>query len=329
MKSKSSEQIVAASIAAADAPGRVMSVASSSPVWLRLFLGYLGLLCAAFALPLIGLTRYALHSELNSHVVLVPFVSAYLLWIRWKDLPPAKRPSWSGASAFAVTGFAMAATAWKLEAIGGAISRNDHLTLTTLGFVSFVVAGGFAFAGAKWMRATAFSFAFLLFMVPLPDYVVELLENASKLASAEAASWFFNLSGTSFLRTNNVFELPGITIQVAQECSGIRSSWVLIMTSLLAAHLFLRTTWRRALLVALVIPLGVLRNGFRILVIGLLCVNYGPQMINSVIHRRGGPFFFVLSLVPLFLFLWWLRRSEVRRAAESTPRGERPAPVRP
>jgi len=62
--------------------------------------------------------------------------------------------------------------------------------------------------------------------------------------------------------------------------------------------------------VAFVIPLGIVRNAFRILVIGLLCVHVGPHMIDSLIHRRGGPFFFVLSLVPLFLLLWWLRRRE-------------------
>ena len=33
-------------------------------------------------------------------------------------------------------------------------------------------------------------------------------------------------------------------------------------------------------------------------------------MIDSPIHHRGGPLFFALSLVPLFLLLWWLRRQE-------------------
>jgi exosortase/archaeosortase family protein len=104
--------------------------------------------------------------------------------------------------------------------------------------------------------------------------------------------------------------LPGIVIQVAQECSGIRSSLVLFITSLLASYLFLKSPWRRAVLVSLVIPLAILRNGFRILVIGLLCVYVGPQMINSVIHHRGGPLFFALSLIPLFLLLWWLRKGK-------------------
>ena len=42
------------------------------------------------------------------------------------------------------------------------------------------------------------------------------------------------------MRHGTVFELPGIVLQVAQECSGIRSSWVLLITSLLASHLFLK-----------------------------------------------------------------------------------------
>jgi exosortase/archaeosortase family protein len=80
--------------------------------------------------------------------------------------------------------------------------------------------------------------------------------------------------------------------------------------------MFLRSPWRRAVLVLFVIPLGILRNGFRILVIGLLCVNIGPQMIDCPIHHRGGPIFFALSLIPLFLLLWWLRRSERQRCPE-------------
>jgi exosortase/archaeosortase family protein len=84
------------------------------------------------------------------------------------------------------------------------------------------------------------------------------------------------------------------------------------MTGILAANLFLKTSWRRFALVAFVIPLAILRNGFRILVIGLLCVNVGPQMIHSLIHRRGGPVFFVLSLIPFLLVLWWLRKGDVR-----------------
>src|SRR4029450_13517637 len=153
---------------------------------------------------------------------------------------------------------------------------------------------------------------YLIFMVPMPDAMVDALETASKYASAEGANLLFHPSAMPFLRAGVIFQLPNITIEVAQECSGIRSSWVLLMTSILAANLFLKTPWRRLALVAFVIPLGILRNGFRIMVIALLCVNIGPQMIHSLIHRRGGPLFFALSLVPFLLVLWWLHTGDVR-----------------
>jgi exosortase len=162
------------------------------------------------------------------------------------------------------------------------------------------------------MAAAAFPFAFLIFLMPLPDATANFLENASVLASTEVTSFLFNVTDTPVLRRGTVFELPGITIQVAQECSGIRSSWVLLITGLLAGNMLLRSNWRRALLVTFVVPLGIIRNGFRVWVIGTLCVHAGPQMIDSAIHRRGGPLFFALSLIPFLVFLWWLRRRDFR-----------------
>ena len=167
------------------------------------------------------------------------------------------------------------------------------------------------------MKAAAFPFGFLLFMTPLPAPVVEWLENASQLASADCASFFLHLTGIPVLRDGTIFQLPGIVIEVAQECSGIRSSWVLFIASVLASYLFLRRTPHRLILVLAAIPLGVLRNGFRITVIGLLCVYFGPQMIHHPIHRRGGPIFFVLSLIPLITILWLLRRNEDRSRART------------
>jgi exosortase C (VPDSG-CTERM-specific) len=273
------------------------------------FASYLVFLTLLFIQPLTRLMLYAAHSDLHSHILLVPFITGYLLYIQRGRHSAAYRSSIAGTVAVGGIGIA-ALAAW----IGwrGSLSLNDGLALTALAFVSFVAAGGFGFLGSKWMAAAAFPVAFLIFMVPLPDAVVNGLEKASMLASAEAAALFFGVAGTPLVRYGTVFELQGIVLRVAQECSGIRSSLVLFITSLLASHLFLKTRWRRIMLVAFVIPLGILRNGFRILVIGLLCVHVGPYMINSDIHRRGGPLFFALSLVPLCLLMWWLRRQERR-----------------
>jgi exosortase C (VPDSG-CTERM-specific) len=276
------------------------------------------LLLAAFGQPLLALANYAAHSALHSHILLIPFVSAYLLYIRRDQLPRRYVADLPLGIVLLAGGLGVLLFTYWLNFAGRALADNYYLVLLTLSFLCCLAAGGFFFFGRDWMRAAAFPVAYLIFMVPMPDAMADALETASKYASAEAANLFFHLSGTPFLRAGLIFQLPNITIEVAQECSGIRSSWALFITSVLAANLFLKSSWRRLVLVALVIPLAILRNGFRIFVIGVLCVNIGPQMIHSVIHRRGGPVFFVLSLIPFLLLLWWLRKGEIRvRPAES------------
>jgi exosortase C (VPDSG-CTERM-specific) len=269
-------------------------------------------LLAVFASPLLSLIGYAATSDLHSYTLLVPFVSAYLLYIRRDQLPKNYATDVRLGIPFLVAGLSILAFTHSLDFTGRALSVNSRIVLLTFSFLCCLAAGGSFFLGRPWMRAAAFPLGFLIFMVPMPDAMADALETASKYASAEVANLLFHLSGTPFLRAGLVFQLPNITLEVAQACSGIRSSWVLFITSILAANLFLRTPWRRFALVAFVIPLAILRNGFRILVIGLLCVHLGPQMIHSPIHNRGGPLFFVFSLIPFFLVLWLLRRRDVR-----------------
>lgn len=276
--------------------------------------GYTGVLLLAFAPTLFALVVYAAGSDLHSHILLIPFISLYLVYIQRDRLPKHY---------FSSAGWGLVAALVGLAAVGAARiavkavqpwSENDYLALMTFGFLCLLVAGGFFFLGRKWLAAVAFPVSFLVFMIPMPDAMADALETASQYASADAANLFLGISGTPFFRDGLVFQLANITLRVAQECSGVRSSWVLFITSVLTSHMFLKTPWRRAILVGLVIPLGILRNGFRIMVIGLLCVKFGPQMVDSVIHRRGGPLFFALSLVPLFLLLWWFRRGERKSA---------------
>jgi exosortase C (VPDSG-CTERM-specific) len=273
---------------------------------------YAIVLLGVFARPLLMLINYVAGSQLHSYILLVPFVSAYLLYLRRDQLPRNYVVDLPLGIVSLVCGLGVLVFTYWLDFAGRALANNDRIVLLTMSFLCCLAAGGFFFLGRRWMRAAAFPLTYLIFLVPMPDAMADALELASKSAAAEVANVFFHFSGTPFLRAGPVFQLPNITIEVAQECSGIRSSWVLFMTSILAANLFLKTPWRRFALVAFVIPLGILRNGFRILVIGLLCVNIGPQMIHSLIHRRGGPLFFVLSLIPFLLVLWWLRRGDVR-----------------
>jgi len=114
-------------------------------------------------------------------------------------------------------------------------------------------------------------------------------------------------------RDGQTFCLPGLTVQVAEECSGIHSSLVLFITSLVAGRIFLKTLWPRVVLTLIVVPLSLIRNGVRIVTISLLTIHVDPRIIDSPLHHRGGPVFFVLSLMGLLVVLWGLRWMEGRK----------------
>jgi exosortase C (VPDSG-CTERM-specific) len=222
-----------------------------------------------------------------------------------------------------LTGLLILGGYWLAKIQGWSPNSNDSLSITILSFLSILLGGGLIFFGRSTLGSIAFPLAFLLFMIPLPMFMVERIETFFQQTSAEAASALFNLSGTPVFRQGVLFQFPTIAIGVAKECSGIHSSLVLFISSLLAGYIFIRNPWKRAVLALAVIPLGIMRNGFRIFTIAMLCVQIDPEMINSPLHRRGGPIFFALSLVPFFSLLFLLQKSEKAavKNAENPARG--------
>lgn len=284
---------------------------------LRRFKIYALVLTAAFALPLSQLVRHAWKTEIQSHILLIPVVFWYLLRIAKEENVPPARPSFFAGGIAALCGIAALAAYW-YWGIGGKLIRNDALSLAMLSYLCLQLSLAFFILGWPVLRSRLFAAAFLVFVIPLPMAFADFLSVMLQRASANAADWMFALIQMPVLRDDLVFQLPGLSIRVAEECSGVRSTFVLFITSLLGGHLFLRTGWKKALLAFAIFPLGILRNGFRITTISWLTTNVDSGIIDGPIHHHGGPFFFALSLIPLFALLWLLRRSDFpsrRRAA--------------
>ena len=265
-----------------------------------------------FALPLYQWATFSLHDELYGHAVLVPLVSIYLIWTN-RDKVPFRNDSAPalGGGLLGVAGL-FVAVYWARRA-GGALGREEAITWTMLAFFSGL-AGILALClGKNFVRGHVFALGFLLCAVPLPLFVRTWIEGILQYGSAAMAYAMFNACGTLVEWNRLDIDLSTITLTVAPECSGIHSSLVLLVTALLAGHLFLRSPVHRLVLALAIIPLAVLRNGFRIFTLGELCVHIGPQMIDHWIHHRGGPIFFSLALVPFLLLLYLLVRRERRR----------------
>lgn len=264
-----------------------------------------------FAKPLFDLARFAWESNTFSHVLLIPFIAAYLASLRWKIAIQQSVPCTRAGSAPFALGLLVFGAGLLFN------SREVRICLWTLSFVVLIVAAALRFLGWPAVRELAFPFALLFFMVPLPQTIMDGLEIFFQHASALAAAGMMKISGLPAMQDGLFFFLPGLAIEVAQECSGIRSTLVLLITSLIAGYLLLRRPRDRAILALAIIPLAILRNGFRIFSLAWLSVEVNPNVIDSALHHRGGPIFFALSLIPLFLLLLWLRRLEKKQAYAS------------
>jgi len=277
---------------------------------------FVGVWTVTFSLVLVRLLRFSLGSELESYVPLVPFISAYLLYLKRETpvLPVSATSRRSVAAGIWAVSAGLLALQGVLESHDRVAGEASALVLPVMSFVTGIIGGVVYFLGLQSFRAMMFPWLFLYFLVPIPEPLAHGLRVALQQGSAEAAYAMFKLTGTPVFRDGLAFCLPGLTIQVAEECSGIHSSLVLVITSLVAGHLFLKKTAGRLLLVVLVLPLCLIRNGFRIVSVSWLTINVDPGIIDGPLHHRGGPVYFILSLGVLVAILWGIRRFERRRS---------------
>ena len=158
----------------------------------------------------------------------------------------------------------------------------------------------------------------------MPGSWLDNIDTFFQYTSAATAEAFYQVAREPVLRDGLSLQLSGFGLRVAPECSGIHSTLVLFMTSFLADYCSWPSLWTRAVLVLAVIPLAILRNGFRVFAVGLsCCVHVSPEMIRSPIHHHGGPILFALSLIPFFLLLFFLRKRDFHRCrVPRSPKGK-------
>lgn len=271
--------------------------------------------CAWFWQPLVQLVSLTQQQEHYSHIVLIPLVSLYVLYLDRQTISGSREWSpWFGALLLGAGALSYAETdpvAW----------APDHLSVTMLAFV-VMCWGAFLFCfGLRRCFKSAFGLLFLLFMVPLPSVLLGAIIGFLQRSSAEATSLLFATFGIPVFRQGFLFKLSNFAIHIAEECSGIRSALSLVLTSILAGHFFLRSHWSRGGLVAMVVPLVIVKNACRIVGLALLANYVDPTYVtNSAVHRSGGIPLFLISLVVLFFLVWLLRRVEGRVGYDSASR---------
>jgi exosortase len=188
----------------------------------------------------------------------------------------------------------------------------------TGGVIGFLLGGFLLFYGSVAFRSCLFPLMFLGFAIPIPERLLGTLVWLLQKGSAETVSLLFSLTGTPVYRpTDLVFAVPNLTIEIAEACSGIRSTLGMVIVTFLAAHLFLRSSWRKTALILAVIPISLVKNAVRIVTLTLLAIHYDMSFITGSLHHEGGVLFMAGGLCLMYPVLWFLVRSEEKKSFDS------------
>jgi len=253
--------------------------------------------------PLAATYRLSMSSEMYSHLILIPLVTAYLVYIKKEE--SFSCPYHGNLRLQSV----LAGSAMLL--LGTGIILDSHSLLVA----SWVFLVWFCFLivyGAPSFKTVLFPLLFLIFLVPVPPSLLDRLISLLLWGSDHVTAFLFSLTGIPFLHEDYNYRLPHLSIYIAPECSGIRSSTALFLTAVLADYMILRRWWSRSLLLLAVFPLAIFKNGIRIVTLSFLAIYVDPGFMSGNLHRRGGFVFFGITIAIMGIILLVLRRLENR-----------------
>ncbi len=261
--------------------------------------------------PLFDVLEVSLNSENAqhySHISLIPFVSLYFIYLRRGTIFHNLRWSlWSGLAVIA------AGIIVHSLVVSPMTVQIDSFAPHILAMVMILWGSFLLCYGVQSIRGASFALGILLLLIPMPSYLLSGIIEFLQRASTEVSAGLFSVLDVPVHRQDFTFTLSNFTIEVAEECSGIRSALALLITSLIAGQLFLRSVWGKTVLVLVVVPLAVIKNAFRIVGLALLANYVDPRFItDSALHRNGGIPLFLLALIVLFSIAWVSRKVEDR-----------------
>lgn len=258
-------------------------------IWWPVLLG----LAALYGPTYYDLANGLWNSEEHAHGPIVLIVALYLIWRSRAVLlaPGADKPN--------------AAIGWPVLALGlliYALGRSQDIILFEVGSQIPVLIGALLITtGFSAVRAMWFPLFFLLFMVPLPGFIVDAATGPLKQYISVIAEHILYAVGYPIARTGVILTIGQYQLLVADACSGLHSMFSLTAMGLLYLYLMQRTSMARNLiLIASILPIAFAANVVRVMILVLVTYHFGDEAGQGFVHDFAGILLFVVGL--LFLF---------------------------
>lgn len=225
-------------------------------------------------------------SDTFAHGMLVPLISAWLIWREKHRLHNILlSSSWLALAALIIGGLV-----WLIGIAA------DIAVLHQLAAVGLLIALVPALLGLRLALALLFPLLYLLFMVPFGEELTPALQQITADITVQA----LRMSGIPVYINGLFIEIPTGRFEVAEACSGIRY----LIASLAVGTLYAYLTYQRAskrlifILAALLVP--ILANGIRAYGIVLIAHLSEMKYATGVDHLIYGWLFFGLVMGLMF-----------------------------
>jgi exosortase D (VPLPA-CTERM-specific) len=239
---------------------------------------------------LLGLYEQSTHDKDFGYIPIVPIFSLFVLWQNRQKLKAVKTaPSWTGNPIIMLAMMVLVLGNLGAEVFSSRVS------------LLFLLAGLIVlFRGWPFFRAVLFPWAFLILMIPIPKIILQNITFPLQMLASKVSTALLRLLQVPVYREGNIINLPVMTLQVAEACSGLRSLLSLITLAIMYGYLLENRKWVRVVLAFSAVPIAVAANGFRIFGTGLIAQQWGRDKAEGFLHTFEGWLVFVVSLMMLF-----------------------------
>jgi exosortase len=277
-----------------------------------LILGILLVGLVAVALPtMLFVARESWGSEEGAHGPIVLFTGLWLLWRQWPEARAvAAQPS--AALVAAALGVLLALYAF---------ARVTHI-VELEGFLMYacLLVALFSAIGFEGMRRLWFPLFYLAFIFPPPETIVAAITLPMKIELSHASIGFLKMLGYPIGGEGVRIYIGQYELLVAAACSGLNSIISLSAISLFYIYLRHQADWRYGgLLILLIVPVALLANFARVLILILLTYHFGESAAQGFLHSFAGIFMFAVALLAIYgldeaIRPAWLRLTRPRGA---------------
>lgn len=237
---------------------------------------------------------FAWQGGLYSHGYLIPFIAAWLFWMRRKPLEPV--PTWQ-----CLLGVALLVLSVMLRVYFCAWQVFDMWTFI-LAFTSLIIiVGGFSMLRWSWGICVL-----LVFMFPIPwQFEQALLVPLQNLATTVSV-FFLQVFGFTAVQEGNTIHLAQTQLGVADQCSGLRMTTILLALSVTLVMVGEKTKTENVLILLSAIPIALVTNITRIVVTGMIMA-FSPdnESLHKFVHDAAGICMVPLAL-GLLIFVQWV-----------------------